>query len=279
MSTSCIEKRQNKRGQLMLVGLAAYVLVPTLVAPTLAQGQVITLSRDELEQEIETALECYIHPEGPGCYPDCDRNNPNDPDCPSEAKPSCPLRWDPGLASVLTSSNRVRVSRKNTNTINADAHFKCLINNLPNPDVDIRMALTFSCFWREPSVRVSPSRVDIEIGWPWYIDVATASVSWWIGNIRSRAETSKFRAGGAAQDFTEEQMVPLDYCPGISVQSNGDVQIDLAMGTECTDGQTRHRSCSGNHYGPGVDFTCVGGRWGHSGGWCEPEAPPGGQRP
>lgn len=52
-----------------------------------------------------------------------------------------------------------------------------------------------------------------------------------------------------------------------------------AVGDECTIGKTRHRRCSGNFSGPGVDFTCLGGFWEQTGGWCEPKAPPGGQPP
>jgi len=50
-------------------------------------------------------------------------------------------------------------------------------------------------------------------------------------------------------------------------------------GSECTTGQTKHRSCSANQSGPGVDFTCVAGFWKGTGGGCEPKAPPGGQPP
>jgi hypothetical protein len=269
MSTNYNEKRQNKRGQLMLVGLAACAFVATLVSPAAVQAQVITLSRTDIEDMAETAMECYIHPNGPGC----DRND-------SDSQPACALYW----ASGAGSADRVRVSRKNANTINADIHMKCSIGGkaVPDPDVYIHLDLVFSCYWRDPSVKVSPADVDIDVDWPWYWDVATlpfGSPTWWIGNIKSRTVTSKVRASGAVQDFTEEQMVPLNYCPGINVQRNGDVQIDLAMGNECTNGQTRHRRCSSTHFGPGLDYVCVGGRWGFNGGWCEPKAPPGGHQP
>lgn len=52
-----------------------------------------------------------------------------------------------------------------------------------------------------------------------------------------------------------------------------------AAGSECVTGQTRHRDCSGNFSGPGLDETCVAGFWQTTGGRCEPRAPPGGQRP
>jgi hypothetical protein len=109
--------------------------------------------------------------------------------------------------------------------------------------------------------------------------MASLSATWWAGNIASRTATAAFRASDAVQNFTEERMVPLAYCPSITVQSSGDVLIDLAMGTECSNGQTKHESCFGNYFGPGYDYVCVGGRWGYNGGWCEPAAPPDGQQP
>jgi hypothetical protein len=258
----------------LLVGLATCAFVVTQMSPT-AQAQIIPLPRAEIEDRIEMAMECYLHPDGPGCYPDCDRTDPTDPDCPSDSKPDCPLYW----AADAGSDDRVQVSRKNATTLNADVHLKCSINDFADPDVYIHLDLVFSCFWVTPSVKVSPADVDIEVDWPWYIDVATLSATWWAGNIESRTATSTFRASGAVQDFTEERMVPVNYCPGIAVQSNGDVEIDLALGTECTNGQTKHRSCSGNYIGPGYDYVCVGGRWGDNGGWCEPKPPPGGEQP
>ncbi len=52
-----------------------------------------------------------------------------------------------------------------------------------------------------------------------------------------------------------------------------------ALGDECNLGQSRHRNCSSNFIGPGEDDKCVAGFWKRSGGWCEPDAPAGGQRP
>ncbi len=71
-------------------------------------------------------------------------------------------------------------------------------------------------------------------------------------------------------------MVPLSYCPGIQVQSDGNVAIDLAMGQECSNGERRHRSCPSGMHGPGIDDVCVGGRWSQEIWYCEPNAPPGG---
>lgn len=246
-----------------VIQLAAPFFMAAL-SPSVAQAQVITLPRAEIAASVERGMECYIHPNGPGCLP-----------LPFVSKPDCSLYW----ASGTGSNDRVRVSRLNPKTINADVHMKCAINNFRNPDVYIRLDLAFSCSLPNPSVRVSPANVDVEVNWPWYVDVGTASVTWWIGNIASRTASSQARASGALQAFVQEQMVPINYCPGINVQSNGDVRIDLAMGNECTNGQTKHRRCSANYYGPGIDYVCVGGRWASGGGWCEPRPPPGGQRP
>ncbi|MGH8531165.1 MAG: hypothetical protein ACREV1_00195 [Gammaproteobacteria bacterium] len=248
METS--ENRASKWAHLALVGAAGCAFAATLALPSLAEAQV-TLPRQEIEDEIEEAMECY-------------RN----PDCASDSKPDCPLYWQEG--------DRVQVSRKNKTTLYADIRMKCEINNWHNPDVNVHLDLGFSCLWSNPSVRVSPAYVSIDVNWPWWVDVYTATITWWKGNIESRTATSKFRASGAVQDFTEERMVPLSYCPGIEVQSNGDVAIDLAMGQECSDGQRRHRSCPSGTHGPGIDDVCVGGRWSQESRDCEPNKPPGG---
>lgn len=266
MKTS--ENRASKWAHLALVGAAGCAFAATLALPSVAEAQVI-LPRQEIEDEIEEAMGCYRNHDGPGCYPDCDRNDPNDPDCPSDSKPDCPLYWQSG--------DRVQVSRKNAHTLYADSRMKCAINNFHDPDVNIHLDLGFSCLWSNPSVRVSPSYVSIDVNWPWWVDVYTATATWWKGNIESRTATSKFRASGAVQDFTEERMVPgLSYCPGIEVQSNGNVAIDLATGHECSDGERRHRSCPSGTHGPGIDDVCVGGRWSQESRDCEPNKPPGG---
>jgi hypothetical protein len=244
------------------IKLASLLLMAAL-SPAVAQAQVLTVRRAEIAATVEWAMECYLHPNGTGC-----------PVLPLESRPACSLYW----ASASGSPDRVKVSRLSSRAVNADVHMKCAINNFWNPHVYIRLDLVFSCFWRYPSVKVSPG-VDVEVNWPWYVDVATASVTWWIGNIASRTATSQVRASGALQALVQERMIPINYCPGINVQSNGDVRIDLGMGTACTNGQTNHRRCSGNYDGPGVDYLCVGGRWEVAGGVCEPTAPPGGQRP
>jgi hypothetical protein len=253
--------------------LTALFLMAAL-SPSVAQAQVITLQRAEIAASVEKGMECYIHPDGPDCPPlssiEC-FIHPDGPDCPS--KPDCNLKWaykTPGFAK------RVRVSRLNSKTIKADVHMKCRINAFTDPDVYIRLDLAFSCSL-PPRVRVSPANVDVDVNWPGWLDAATASVTWWIGNIASRTATSKVSASGALKTFVQERMVPLNYCPGIAVQSNGDVEFNLAMGTECTNGQTNHRRCPANHTGPGLDSVCVGGRWASAGGWCEPKPPPGGQ--
>jgi len=238
-------------------------------------AQIVTLQHADIEHRIEMAVECYLHPDTPGCFPNCDRTDPTDPDCPSFSPPDCSLYW----AAEAGSADRVQVSRQSATTLNADVHLKCSIDDFPDPDVYLNLDLAFRCDWHAPSVKVSPTNVAVDVDWPWYVDIGTLSATWWVGNIKSRTATAQFRMSGAVQAFTDEQMVPLTYCPGIAVQPTGDVQIDLAMGTECTPGQTRHRSCPGNYFGPGYDSVCVGGRWGDNGGWCEPKAPPGGEQP
>ena len=243
------------------VPLIVLSLIAGLLSPAVAQAQIITISRADIERRVETGVECYIHPDGPGCAPAP----------PNKSRPDCSLYW----ASGAGSADRVRVSRKDSKSVRADVHLKCAINNLPNPDVYIHLDLRFSCNLPNPSVKTTPVNVDIEVDWPWYVDLYTATISWWIGNFKSRTITSSVRASGALQRYVDERMVPITYCPGISVQANGDLQIDLATGNECMDGETKHRNCTGNTYGPGYDYVCVGGRWNPGGGWCEPKPPPG----
>jgi hypothetical protein len=255
----------NRRG---VIQLAALLLVG---APAMAQAQIITVPREKIQDSVESGIECFMHPTNPGCPPIMD------------SRPDCSLYW----ASPMGSPDRVQVSRLSPRSVKADVHLKCAINfrdpvtrtDLRDPDVYIRLDLRFSCSLPNPSVRASPTNVDVAVNWPWYVDVGTLSVTWWIGNIASNTASSQARASAALQAFVQQQEVPLSYCPGINVQSNGDLQIDLAMGNECTNGQTRHRGCSANHFGPGYDDVCVGGRWAADRGWCEPRAPRGGEQP
>jgi hypothetical protein len=250
-----------------VIQLAALFLMAAL-SPSVAQAQVVTLARADIAASVEKGMECYIHPNGPGCSL-----------LPLVAsKPDCSLYW---ASRTPGSADRVRVSRLNSKTVRAEAHMKCEIEHFRNPDVYIRLELAFSCSVPNPTVTVWPANVDVEVDWPWWVDLGTVSVTSWIGQIKSRTTTSKFRASDALQAFVRERMIPreIHYCPGISVQSNGDVRIDLAMGTECTNGQTQRRRCSANQIGPGLNYLCVGGRWENVGGSCEPKAPPGGQPP
>src|SRR5262245_56639801 len=99
----------------LLISLVIGAFVATLVSPA-AHAQIISLPRAEIEDQIEMAVECYLHPDGPGCYPNCDLTDPTDPDCPSDSKPDCPLYW----AAAAGSPDRVQVPRKNATTLNAE---------------------------------------------------------------------------------------------------------------------------------------------------------------
>jgi hypothetical protein len=82
---------------------------------------------------------------------------------------------------------------------------------------------------------------------------------------------------GRANDADVSLACPTSVMPGSGYRYKS--CRENAMGDECALGQSRHRNCSSNFSGPGVDYRCEGGFWKRSGGWCEPKAPPGGQRP
>jgi hypothetical protein len=249
--------------------MAALAAVVAWCATTGASAQTLTRGHEEIEQQIEMAIDCFRNPNFPGCFPECDRNDPNDPDCPHDSPPDCSLYW--------RSDDHVTVSRASASSLDVVIRLACDINNFTDPDVTIRLQLALSCNGLAPKIRAAPTDARVDVDFPWYIDVLSASVTWWIGNIKSRTQTAQLRAGGALERFVSNTDVPFEYCPGIAVQSNGDVVIDLAMGTECTSGQTRHRGCLSGTHGPGADDVCIGGRWTVAAFDCEPTPPPGGQ--
>jgi hypothetical protein len=244
------------------------VLALFTVTPSLVNAQ-ITRTHEQIEAQIERGVDCYMNPDLEGCYPDCDRSDPNDPDCPEDTQPSCRMYW--------RSSDHVSVTRASASAVDAEIRLACDINNFTDPDVTIKVQLKFSCNGTNPSIRVSPHTVGVDVNFPWYIDVLSASVTWWIGNIRSRTETANLYRHAVELFASSTGVDPLQYCPGIAVQSNGDVVFDLSQGNECTSGETRHRRCPSNHHGSGIDEVCVGGRWALEARDCEPNAPPGGE--
>ena len=72
------------------VPLIVLSLIAGLLSPAVAQAQIITISRADIERRVETGVECYIHPDGPGCAPAP----------PNKSRPDCSLYWASGAGSA-----------------------------------------------------------------------------------------------------------------------------------------------------------------------------------
>jgi hypothetical protein len=68
-------------------------------------------------------------------------------------------------------------------------------------------------------------------------------------------------------------------CPHFEVSPSGDIHAEIDFVTGCINGRQEHRACGVRFWGDGYDYLCVNGYWERLGGWCEPAAPPGGERP
>lgn len=256
-----------QRAQPEVAGMRRAAALFALLIASTVEAQ-IPFPATELAEKIEHGVECYI--------------NPTASDCPaSNEKPSCSFFWPYPDKQVL-------ISRYSETQVKADIFLKCRKNNSPNPLVTMHVILRFWCNWRAPSVRVTASDVRIDIDLPGWADLLvfpSTEAPWiksaWIEATReSERARAKFLAEGGAKLFVAERSSGLlTYCPGISVQKNGDVMIDFSEGTECKSGQSTHRACgSTTHIGPGIDYVCVGGRWGRDKGYCERKPPPGGHQ-
>jgi len=68
-------------------------------------------------------------------------------------------------------------------------------------------------------------------------------------------------------------------CPHFEIGPNGAIHAEVDFVNGCINGLHKHRACGGRFVGDGYDYECVNGYWDRLGGFCEPEAPPGGERP
>ena len=177
---------------------------------------------------------------------------------------------------------RVEVSKKNATHIRVDLDLAySLPSIIPNPEVDVDFEIGFNCFWRQPEVNLSLPYFDVDIDFPWYVDVGSLGFSWvasFLGDAiidRKLASLNKIK-GDLIAELNDSIDLPLDECPAFNVTDTGDVQLLFGQGNECTLGDTRHSQCPYRHYGPGWDEQCINGYWEKAGGWCEPSPPPGG---
>jgi hypothetical protein len=237
----------------LLYGLAAVALLTLAPREARADNIVITLDRSFLERAAEDAIEATTFED-------------------------THLYWG------HVHGRRVEVTRKNSNTIYVDFDLAYAVSNFPDPEVDVDLQINFHCFYAEPDIKLAIPDVDVDVNFPWYIDVATSGLTWIVTTVADRFIND---AVAHSQAIKEEVMakvnetvdVPLTFCPDFNVTSSGDVQVIIGQGGECTNGQTKHRHCSGNYTGPGFDDLCINGYWETVGGWCEPKPPPGGQQP
>ncbi|HEY6556820.1 MAG TPA: hypothetical protein VI072_06090 [Polyangiaceae bacterium] len=68
-------------------------------------------------------------------------------------------------------------------------------------------------------------------------------------------------------------------CPHFEVSSQGALYVEVDFRNGCINGRTKVRACGARYTGDGYRYLCVNGYWERASGYCEPAAPPGGQRP
>lgn len=178
---------------------------------------------------------------------------------------------DPRLAGRLNwrGHPRVEVERSSRNSLAVKMRLRYSITG-PNPNVDVNFRLGFSCWWRNPSLNLSVSHVNVDarISWlPIISDVILNRI------VSGRTDGLQEEIASSVAGFDGGQF---DTCPVIQVTSQGNVELQFVTGNQCRPGQTRHTPCPASHFGDGFNYQCVNGFWEQSGGWCEPSAPPGG---
>ncbi len=193
---------------------------------------------------------------------------------------------DPKLYWGHVSGRRVEISRKSASTISIDLDLAYRLPSIiPDPEVDVDIDVGFSCFYAHPDVNLSIPYANVSTNFPWYIDVATLGFSWVASTVANAVISNKIASMEKVKQNIigkiNEQlgMVVFDFCPAFNVTSGADVQVIFGLGNECTPGATRHKACGAHYEGPGWDDDCINGYWERTGGYCEPSAPPGGQRP
>jgi hypothetical protein len=233
-----------------LVGVGATALVP---AQAEAQENFrVTVYRHTLEQAMKQAVETSVRRDYPDIY--------------------------------FTGSRHVTVSRHTPNTMHIDLDMSYALNNVPNPSVDVDFRVEFKCQPSHPDLNIAVPYVDVDVNFPWWVDVGTGGLSW-VGNLvadvfveRMQLDTRRLREELVAK-INQTVNLPLDRCLSYEMQSSGDLVISDRPGTECTGNQTKHVRCGAGTTGPGRDYTCNNGRWQLIDGYCEARTPDGGDVP
>jgi hypothetical protein len=186
---------------------------------------------------------------------------------------------EPALYWGHVSGRRVEVTRQDEDTINVDLDLAYALSHFPNPEVDVDLQIRFNCFWVRPDIDISIPDLDVDVDFPWYIDVGTAGLTWIFDHIADHFIAKKIDHSQAIKQevlakVNEAVHVPLTYCPAFNVTADGDVQVILGHGNECTDGQTKHRRCLSGSRGSGYDDLCINGYWETVSSDCEPYCGP-----
>jgi hypothetical protein len=241
--------------QRFCLGFILPLALCTLVAaPSVrAQDYVVTLERSFLERAVEDAVTQTV------------------------------LASEPALHWGHVSGRRVEVTRKDQDSINIDLDLA--FDTVIDPEVDVDIEVGFGCFWAAPDLKLSLPRFDVDVNFPWYVDVATGGLSWVGGHVANVIIDRKIASMEAVRrqlvQTINQQLgqVGFELCPAFEVTEGGAVRVIFGQGSECTPGQTRHKRCPSNTQGSGYDDTCINGYWERTGGICEPVAPPGGEQP
>jgi hypothetical protein len=220
-----------------------------------AADVVITLDRGFLERAVEDAITQTVIAEEPD------------------------LHWG------HVSGRRVEITRNDDNAINVDLDLAFDVSVVGDPEVDVDIEIGFDCFWADPDVKLAIPRFDVDVSFPWYVNVYTMGLSWVGGYVADIIIDKEIDSMDQVKEEIvheiNEQLgeVGFDVCPAFNVTSDANVEVIFGQGSECTPGEEDHQSCPANHSGPGYDLSCINGYWERTGGQCEPVAPPGGERP
>jgi hypothetical protein len=225
-----------------------------LAAPTTARGAdvVVTLDRAFLERAVEEAVTRTVIAAAPKLY------------------------WG------HVSGRRVEITRKDVDSLNIDLDLAYDYGPV-DPEVDVNIEVGFGCFYGAPDVNLSVPRFDVDVNFPTWLIVATGGLSYAINHIANVVIDKKIRSMNDLKQSLVTQVNErlgqqgFEFCPAFNVTSGTDVQVIFGVGSECSPGQQRRRSCPSNTTGSGYTDICVNGYWERTG-VCEPKAPPGGHQ-
>lgn len=111
----------------------------------------------------------------------------------------------------------VEATRKNTNTLHFDLDLEADISYLPNPEVDVDFDVEITCSGGTISMKVKNVVVDVDSS-P-LLQVLS------LGLINFLDAELSARINDAAKNIKIGQDVPLGFCPGISVDSLGNIRF------------------------------------------------------